>query len=1469
MAKLSLSSSIEPLEARIAPALLVYGANLLGGANGPKTGETSMGDNAVTLVKVVSGQALVWFDGDHVSAISFGPNTTLDLTGDVGDLVGNLLPNGRLSDGDNDVANGDDGNLLLNNNLLGLTTHPLSEETGSVGRIITGGTVTKVNVAGEFNGIYAGDGAFHPEANVFDGTVAHATAGVRVNPVDVSSSEVFTFTRAQATMAPSASISYITVGIAEGMEIIAGSGNPKAGAPGGGLKGGSISNVKISSAILASGAGAENTSYALYAGDGANGLIGGVGGSISFVTEETSNGLVKLIGGRGGNAIAASGGAAINGAGGAGGNIQDVDLQGDSASYEVTGGAGGSGKTGGKGGGVFRGNFAGKQPNTGIVVAADFTNDGLDDVLVVDTSSGSMVVSKANLDGTFSDIPQYLPVDGIDSLIEAAGSTPSDAVAVDVNGDDLLDIVVSYKNSNNVGIYLNEGLGNFYGTGTGGVLLAKPAEAPATSLAVAGSPIKLALGDFSGDSATDVAVLSAVGKKSTVSFLSGSTAGGLTSDYTVTVSSDPTDIVTATDFVTLVRPGGDALIVASKQGELFSLIPGGSPTKSKIAKSDLVFNGGVRDLAIDSTSETLIAVGTGGRALHVYAVNEMVISLLGDVDYDAQPGQTVKAVFIDKADGEDELALLTVAGSTANLGYYVPHTGDDDPGTIDATYDFVRQVSTLTTLKNFSIAYHRDLGSNGEPGDITGFSAVALGSSLNQFTYSPEINEVTNFPLPFKGKEVAISGGAGGLGLLASAGGAGGAITGISIDSAGIALGGGAGGDSQSGPGGAGGSIGNTGSFTTPSGQPIVPLLSGSSSIVILGGHGGSPLATGGKTANGGFGGSVSGLNVTLGDGFPGDFEVTAGNGGTARGGLGGKGGDASKLVLKSLGGGGLALRTGNGGDALSGNMPAGAGGAINDVSFTLELNDSMEKVEQGYVIGLATGNGGKSTAGQGGAGGAINGATVKADLPDGDEIAGFQPSAAFSATKVDSTVRVSFQTGDGGEGINGGAGGNLNKASYTSYFDEIAEGFIVLNPAVLSMVGGDGGKGTAGNGGAGGNINLSSSAAIQGVTDFDRDAPESHGAVLEADAQPELRVNFPLLVAGGEGGEGTVRGGAGGAVAGLKVQNARLRDADFITNTQVIAAAVSGGKGGLGGSSAGGKGGDVSAVQLAVFGSITGQGGALADGRPLLVAGGEGGAGATGGAGGSVLGSVLGANVTDLFVLGGDAGQGVTLGGKGGALAGLSLEVPALFGLKTKLFGGDGGAATGANGAGGEGGGISGISQLKNVNSAIALIQAGNGGTAALGVGGKGGNASNIKTGGFLGQPVGGSGRLGVFDEFGDVQGLYSGRGGLGKDAASAGASGSVSDIVARQIAAIAAAIDPATKTFAFANSVSNIRADVIGFDKDAPGSAGYGLFDSTVGGHTTPASPAVATPIDGFILSKTKSLNVIAKIVLKEFNA
>ena len=81
----------------------------------------------------------------------------------------------------------------------------------------------------------------------------------------------------------------------------------------------------------------------------------------------------------------------------------------------------------------------------------------MEDVLLMDSGSGNMVLEK-NIGGNgtaFSPVIQ----DSHNQFtqIAPAGATPVAAKAVDVNGDGTLDIVVAYKNSSSLGVFINQG----------------------------------------------------------------------------------------------------------------------------------------------------------------------------------------------------------------------------------------------------------------------------------------------------------------------------------------------------------------------------------------------------------------------------------------------------------------------------------------------------------------------------------------------------------------------------------------------------------------------------------------------------------------------------------------------------------------------------------------------------------------------------------------------------------------------------------------------------------------------------------------------------------------------------------------------------------------------------------------------------------------------------------------------------
>ncbi|MES2570892.1 MAG: hypothetical protein V4710_12670, partial [Verrucomicrobiota bacterium] len=404
----------------------------------------------------------------------------------------------------------------------------------------------------------------------------------------------------------------------------------------------------------------------------------------------------------------------------------------------------------------------------------------------------------------------------------------------------------------------------------------------------------------------------------------------------------------------------------------------------------------------------------------------------------------------------------------------------------------------------------------------------------------------------------------------------------------------------------------------------------------------------------------------------------------------------------------------------------------------------------------------------------------------------------------ADSTVTVSVKTGDGGQGKTGGAGGSVAGFSSASVMDQIVGGIVYLNYVVMDITSGKGGAGSEGAGGNGGNISFAP-AGIAGVTYYDPDIK-----VLPAE-NPEL---IPLRITAGAGGGASTKGGLGGSITSLVAKNALVAENTVLTFNELAGARLIAGDGGAG-TLLGAKGGDVSKITIGTYFDLFVQSGS----------GGAGGVAGVGGAGGLLGNSTFGSVTAGLHLESGHGGGGGKTGGTGGAITALQVNTPDISTISevyeiSRIIAGHGGDASAAAGRAGSGGSISRVFQSKDINSAINLIEAGNGGAAPTGVGGKGGSISSISTKGFIGSPTDGGVRLGIFDQIDEAQGLFVGRGGAGTVA---GIAGTVSSVSARQIAAIAASID-ASGNFAPASRVSGVTAEVIGYDINRNGALDTG---------------------------------------------
>ncbi|HEX4084622.1 MAG TPA: VCBS repeat-containing protein [Chthoniobacteraceae bacterium] len=1472
---------IEPLEQRIAPALLITGANLLGGPGNPTTGQGSIGGNSVTLVTVLSGEAIVWYDHGSIDAISFGPNTSLNVVGDVGALIGNLNANGTLTSSTGNAIHGLDGDVLLANNLIGLTTHPLGPEKGSVGEIITGGSVSNVNIAGDLSGIYAGDGAFKTQSSLLSNSEITVNLGslMDINPVVPGNQYQFNFTSANEHFLSGASISNIKIGAAESLQVFAGDGAPgTVGSPGHpgnpGLIGGSITNITITSAYAAGG----TPSYYLLAGDGGSGSKGGAGGSIQNITELASSGVVQIIAGAGGNGS--------SGAGGVGGSIKNLAMNSDSSAYTVHAGAGGNGSPGGAGGSVKGVNFGGNQLSNGIVLAAPFTNSGVDNILLVDAQTGTMVIEQNDHGLGWTPVVQD-PNISLDT-IASEGSTPIAAVAVDVNNDGYPDIVVAYKNSDNLGIYINQGgvnsadAGMFYtinksgGNYTGDTL-------DAASLVLSYSPTALAAGDFTGDSNQDLAVALNFQGTPELLTLAGNGQGGFTPLTTlVTLPATPLDLIPA-----IIQGGAHTDLFASfKTGEIDALLSTGSSTGAPFndIPTGITVPGGIANIDWDQvnpaptsgeTGGLLMALATTGNSLYFYTPSTAgTLTLAASVPLTGGAGTPLVAHFVPLGGNSPEpVEVLYSVGSGSRLDVYSAQ---------GETYTFTSSISSTESLKNFAPVVE---------GQITGLAAI--GTSVEHFAFSQNGGAFTDISLPFSGKTVTIAAGNGGNGVNgnAAAGGAGGSISGMTILAGQITLAAGNGGSSINAAAGVGGTITDTPTITVGT-QTISAILQANTLLDVQAGSGGSVVSGTAHSAHGGVGGVVEGLNLSM---LSGNLVVDSGNGGNGTGGVGGAGGDITAIKAVDNGGD-LDLTAGVGGTAEGATGNGGAGGSISELTYSLAPTDLT--IEMGYNVNLIAGGGGNSNGGTGGAGGAVQTATLTLE-PANESYWDSEPNPPLVHADIDSTVRVTVIAGNGGSGATGGAGGAVKSISSTSVFTQVvtlegsdssdAASFLELNPVAATISSGSGGAGSKGAGGAGGSV---TGLTLTGISHYDLDSADPQtGAV-------------PLVITSGAGGNGATNGGAGGAITGVVSQNSQFNVSgtlENISSPELSAASVTSGAGGNGGTGNGGAGGTVSNLSIGVSGfdqseylaPLVGQNMAdiVGGGQITIIsgAGGNGGHAARGGAAGSIIGSVVG--VQDAFedygilLQGGLGGNGGLGGGQGGNVANIQVSspenpIPATENydvLSTLILAGNGGQATAAGGIGGTGGSIGQIMESKDVNSPINILQAGNGG-AAVTTGGTGGSVIGVSTVGLIGQPSDlfynsfgvfqtdidpGSLLLNsLFPYNGGIsevpQGVFAGNGGAG---ATAGAQGSVMSISAAQIAAIGAAMN-ADGTFGAAARIASITAQAIAYDQN-----GNGQYDNVTGTNRT--APDQAIPIDGFIFSETAptGINTLSNAQLAEF--
>lgn len=471
--------------------------------------------------------------------------------------------------------------------------------------------------------------------------------------------------------------------------------------------------------------------------------------------------------------------------------------------------------------------------------------------------------------------------------------------------------------------------------------------------------------------------------------------------------------------------------------------------------------------------------------------------------------------------------------------------------------------------------------------------------------------------------------------------------------------------------------------------------------------------------------------------------KIQAGNGGG-----GAAGGSLTKITVLSDTDG-LTLLSGNGGDGASGNFAKGGkGGALQTIVIN-GLSANQADATANSPITIQSGTGGHSAgAVNGGAGGLVKNIFVGFSI---------DPSTGKLIQSVSSLAdTVLVQGGAGGGGKIGGGGAKLTGVHIFSSPTGTGND--------IQVIGGNGGAsdtvGTGAKAGAGGSLlnvdvrNLNSdlsTPALVGSEDIVHAGAAGATTVAAAGnkggsiASANI-LGFMVDVRAGDGSAGSVKGGAGGNLTGITIED--LTDSSA-AGIQVHNAVIDAGAGANSSAGKGGIGGNIKTLLInnGDFAGLTiNQDGNAANG-------GTSGSG-VGAKGGSVTGlRISGIQSPDLTgtattfgLRSGTGGDGSTGGGAGGVISDVAVTTPrvAAHNLSLNVHAGNGGSSTGSSGKGGNGGAINAFtantqlldnngapvfdsSDNQLFNDASATLAAGNGGNGA-GTG-KGGTGGGITT--------------------------------------------------------------------------------------------------------------------------------------------
>ncbi len=613
--------------------------------------------------------------------------------------------------------------------------------------------------------------------------------------------------------------------------------------------------------------------------------------------------------------------------------------------------------------------------------------------------------------------------------------------------------------------------------------------------------------------------------------------------------------------------------------------------------------------------------------------------------------------------------------------------------------------------------------------------------------------------------------------------------------------------DVRNGPGNVYASVrGTTDVQATILDEVTVVTGSGGSSALGRAGHGATVTTLSGNV------GRDSDFVLRLGDG--GDGALSGGNGGALIGTLTQPpaGSPAGTLPTTSINISVtserfIQIRTGNGGDALTGN--AGFGGNIANASFT-SSGDNFIFLDSVF---LRTGDGGDSLSLNGGKAGDVLNVNVTLSLPSG---------------RADSAQIILGSGGDGARA--GGVGGSLLNSNFVDTN--------VLTDAAVFAIAGNGGNGISSRGGDGGRIsNLS-------LTDF-YGAPK----VTTSSGATQQLTSAGMAFQTGTGGQGKT-GGRGGSVDRITLITT--------TNLHIDNILVLTGDGGLG---TGGRGGDAGSIR-----NITGDAQSLVQ---MYTGTGGDSVNSSGGRGGDISQVTMTTVVEKGIYIAGPGGDGFTRGGFGGNISSSHTNASLAMMLQSG-DGGAAGGPSGKGGLGGNISSFN-QTNASFLALSQMVAGAGGFGASAGGTGGSIIGVNTFGSIGDLRASTYGIKSITEILSSGasshvHIGGIFAGLGGGAGAGGRVGNPGSVSDITARAITSIVGGMgfSPVAAT-----SISGIIVTALGFVFNpaqgfkSPSPLGYDTNGDTafafIDANNNNLYDAGETPLDGLVMAnKLASITV-----------